>query len=107
MRDFYRNNGITKNQLYKEHYNFAGKVEYNGDDDPIYLNGYMDEIPPNDDENVELIRRYRIHNPKRIIYTDEMLMYLTNKHTLKMQECWSKTPRIQKSLRRRVGRHGC
>ena len=45
MRMFYRRNGITPDQLYKEEYNLARKVYVNVEADPIYLNGKLEQVP--------------------------------------------------------------
>ena len=47
MRKFYMNNNVTSEQLYKEYYNFTNKVTITYDDDPVYLNGKLADLPLN------------------------------------------------------------
>lgn len=85
MRTFYRKNDISPDLLYKEDYNYANKVYINCDEDPVYLNGKIEEIPENPIENYEKVKKFREDYPRRFLYlTDEMLLYIIHKDVMKM-----------------------
>ena len=90
LRLFYRNNGVKSSKLFKDFYNFTSKVSIVFDDDPIYLNGTLDEIPEPMAAHVQLLNEWRTKNPKKLPnYTDRQILYLVHPKTLKYMEHWN------------------
>lgn len=76
IRLFYRLNNIGPDILFKEHYNFVHKVIIPNEEDAIYLNGYVDEIPENSKENIKKVELFRQNYPNRITeFSDKHVLY--------------------------------
>ncbi len=52
LRKFYKQNGVKPHQLFNDDNMAVNRFNYNLDKDPIYLNGNLDYIPVNTEENI-------------------------------------------------------
>ena len=90
MRMFYRKNNIPHEYLYKDEYNYAKRFLFSYEEDPEYLNGKLDNIPEPLPEDIEILRKWWVEHPWKLLsLSDELCLYVIHKDVLKMQEKWS------------------
>lgn len=66
LRNFYRLNNISIDELFREDYNKVNRRWINHNEDPYYLNGPMDFIPENSQDYASILNVFRLDHPLKL-----------------------------------------